>query len=82
MQIAGGQGKQHASFADAAKMTLTNMQTQTAYWEAALPGIPNSPGNQRPVSPTKRSLSLSSSFLIINVYVILSVLELTLCTVN
>uniref|UniRef100_N1R0P5 Uncharacterized protein n=1 Tax=Aegilops tauschii TaxID=37682 RepID=N1R0P5_AEGTA len=37
--IAGGQGKQHASFADAAKMTLTNMQTQTAYWEAALPGI-------------------------------------------
>ncbi|XBI42066.1 hypothetical protein VPH35_126450 [Triticum aestivum] len=41
--IVGGQGNQHASSADAAKMTLTNMQTQTAYWEAALPGIPIPP---------------------------------------
>ncbi|KAF7104911.1 hypothetical protein CFC21_105770 [Triticum aestivum] len=41
--ILGGQGSQHASFADAAKMTLTNMETLMAYWEAALPGIPIPP---------------------------------------
>ncbi|XP_044959769.1 BURP domain-containing protein 12-like [Hordeum vulgare subsp. vulgare] len=38
--ILGGQGSHHASFADAPKMTLTNMETLMAYWEAALPGIP------------------------------------------
>lgn len=35
--IVGGQGSQHASFADATKTTLT------AYWEAALPGTPIPP---------------------------------------
>ncbi|KAM3215192.1 hypothetical protein ACQJBY_067277 [Aegilops geniculata] len=41
--IVGGKRSQHASFADAAKTTLTNMETLTAYWEAALPGTPIPP---------------------------------------
>jgi len=41
--IAGGQGNQHASFADAATTTATSMEALTAYWEAALPGIPVPP---------------------------------------
>ncbi|XBI04803.1 hypothetical protein VPH35_133042 [Triticum aestivum] len=64
--IAGGQCSQHACFADAAKMPLTNMQTLTAYWEAALPGIPIPPAISDLLAQQKGQQKIGPNYEIVN----------------